>query len=80
MRTLMPSLQIRNFSDDVYQILAFYSEQEHRSQAQQAIIELLKATEVALLHPRRRQVLSDIKQSLQIDKFQPLSVRHNSMA
>ena len=40
----MPSLQIRNLPDDVYQTLAFRAEKAHRSLAQQALIELRKAT------------------------------------
>jgi len=40
----MPSLQIRNLPDDLYQTLSFRAEQAHRSLAQQALIELRRAT------------------------------------
>lgn len=40
----MPSLQIRNLPDDLYQTLSFRAEQAHRSLAQQALIELRKAS------------------------------------
>lgn len=40
----MPSLQIRNLPDDLYQTLAFRAEQAHRSLAQRALIGLRKAT------------------------------------
>jgi DNA-binding transcriptional LysR family regulator len=36
----MPSLQIRNVPDDVYQALAFRAERAQRSLAQQALVEL----------------------------------------
>jgi plasmid stability protein len=36
----MPSLQIRDLPDDVYQALAFCAQQEHRSLALQAVAEL----------------------------------------
>jgi plasmid stability protein len=71
----MPSLQIRNLPDDIYQFLAFRAEQEHRSLAQQAIVELRKATENTMPLPHRRQVLRDIKRSLEKDKTQPLSAQ-----
>jgi plasmid stability protein len=71
----MPSLQIRNLPDDVYQFLAFRAKQEHRSLAQQAIVELRKATEDSMPLQHRKQLLRDIKQSLEKDKTQPLSAR-----
>ena len=40
----MSSLQIRNLPDDLYQTLSFRAERAHRSLAQQALIELLRAT------------------------------------
>ena len=69
----MPSLQIRNLPEDVYQALAFRAERAHRSLAQQALIELRKAT--ASEGPeRRRQLLSEIRASLAVDGTRPLSV------
>lgn len=39
----VPSLQIRNLPDDVYQALAYRAERAHRSLAQQAVVELRDA-------------------------------------
>lgn len=50
----MPSLQIRNLPDELYQTLSFRAEQAHRSLAQQALIELLKATGGANAGQRER--------------------------
>jgi plasmid stability protein len=36
----MPSLQIRDLPDDLYQALSFRARQQHRSLAQQAVVEL----------------------------------------
>ena len=60
----MPSLQIRNLPDDVYQSLAFRAEQEHRSLAQQAIVELRKTTTETVRGQRRKQVLEDLKRAI----------------
>ena len=60
----MPSLQIRNLPDDIYQYLAFRAERAHRSLAQQAIIELRK-TSGEELGMRRRQVLTEIKHCIE---------------
>lgn len=43
----MPSLQIRDMPDDVYQALAFRAERARRSLAQQAIVELREAMGIA---------------------------------
>ena len=43
----MPSLQIRDLPDDVYQSLAFRAEREHRSLAQQAVVELRRIPELS---------------------------------
>ena len=45
----MPSLQIRDLPDDVYQALALRAEREHRSLAQQAIVELRRIPELTRL-------------------------------
>ncbi len=50
----MPSLQIRNLPDDLYQTLSFRAEQAHRSLAQQALIELRNVTGSAIIRPRAR--------------------------
>lgn len=59
----MPSLQIRNLPDDLYQTLTFRAEQAHRSLAQQALIELLKATGSASAGQRER-ILETISQDI----------------
>jgi antitoxin FitA len=58
----MPSLQIRNVPDDVYQGLALRAERAQRSLAQQALVELRGAA--GQLQSRRRSILEAIKRSL----------------
>ena len=59
----MPSLQIRNLPDDLYQTLSFRAEQAHRSLAQQALIELRRATGSAITKPRER-ILEAVSQDI----------------
>ena len=59
----MPSLQIRNLPDDVYQTLTFRAEQAHRSLAQQALIELRSATVGANTRSRAR-ILEAVSQDI----------------
>ena len=59
----MPSLQIRDLPDDVYQALALRAEREHRSLAQQAIVELRRIPEL-MAQGRRRRVIARIAESL----------------
>ena len=59
----MPSLQIRNLPDDLYQTLSFRAEQAHRSLAQQALIELRRATGSAITSQRKR-ILETISQDI----------------
>lgn len=54
----MPSLQIRNLPEDLYQALSFRAEQAHRSLAQQALIDLRKSTEGANSGQRERILAS----------------------
>ena len=70
----MPSLQIRNLPDDVYQLLAFRAERAHRSLAQQAIIEL-RTNSGETPGIRRRKILIEIRESLEKSKRQPLFAR-----
>lgn len=63
----MPTLQIRNLPDDVYQALSFRAERAQRSLAQQALVELRAATAGQTLS-RRRDVLDAIKRSMQCDR------------
>ncbi len=60
---VMPSLQIRNLPDDLYQTLSFRAEQAHRSLAQQALIELRNVTGSAIIRPRAR-ILETISQDI----------------
>lgn len=59
----MPSLQIRDLPDDLYQALAFRARQEHRSLAQQAVAELRRIPALAA-GERRQAVLARIRASL----------------
>lgn len=60
---IMPSLQIRNLPDDIYQAIAFRAERAHRSLAQQAVIELRSV--IGENRPTRRaQILARIRQTL----------------
>ncbi len=59
----MPSLQIRNLPDALYQTLTLRAEQAHRSLAQQALIELLRATGNANSGQRDR-ILETISQDI----------------
>ncbi|AGA31752.1 hypothetical protein TVNIR_0037 [Thioalkalivibrio nitratireducens DSM 14787] len=58
----MPTLQIRNLPDDVYQALAFRAERAQRSLAQQALVELRGKT--AEQSQTRQRVLTEIKRNL----------------
>jgi len=59
----MPSLQIRELPDDLYQALAFRAEQEHRSLAQQAVAELRRIPELTGAE-RRKRVIAHIRATL----------------
>jgi len=69
----MPSLQIRNLPDDLYQTLSFRAEQAHRSLAQQALIELRRATGSAIIGQRER-ILETISQDIADTGARPPSV------
>ncbi len=59
----MPSLQIRDLPDDLYQALSFRAHQEHRSLVQQAVAELRRIP--ALTAGERRQaVIAHIRATL----------------
>jgi plasmid stability protein len=60
----MPSLQIRELPEDVYEALAERARREGRSLAQQAVAELRKMVELAAAD-RRRQVLDELDQSVE---------------
>jgi plasmid stability protein len=59
----MPSLQIRDLPDDVYQALAFRARQEHRSLAQQAVAELRRIPALTV-GERRRAVIARSRATL----------------
>ena len=59
----MPSLQIRDLPEDVYEALAFRAEVEHRSLAQQAIVELRRIPELTA-RERRLEILKELKQRI----------------
>ena len=46
----MPTLQIRNLPEDLYQALCLDARDEHRSLTQQAIVELREAQELRRQH------------------------------
>jgi plasmid stability protein len=56
----MPSLQIRDLPDDVFQALALRAQQEHRSLAQQAVAELRRIPTL-IAGERRRLVIARIR-------------------
>ena len=69
----MRSLQIRDLPDDVYEALAFRAEAEHRSLAQQAIVELRRIPELTGKE-RRNEVLKEIKKRIEtepLNRFSP---------
>jgi plasmid stability protein len=68
----MPSLQIRDLPDDVYEALAFRAEAEHRSLAQQAIVELRRIPELTAKE-RRRQILKDLQKRIELEPPSRLS-------
>lgn len=59
----MPSLQIRDLPEDVYEALSFRAQSEHRSLAQQAIVELRRMPELTA-RDRRLEVLEALKKRL----------------
>jgi antitoxin FitA len=59
----MPSLQIRDLPEDVYEALAFRAESEHRSLAQQAIVELRRVPELTA-RERRLEILKELKKGI----------------
>ncbi|HEX2222819.1 MAG TPA: hypothetical protein VHN15_01290 [Thermoanaerobaculia bacterium] len=60
----MPSLQIRDMPVDVYEALAFRAEVEHRSLAQQAIVELRRIPQL-VGRERRLNTLKVLRQRME---------------
>lgn len=59
----MPSLQIRDLPEDVYEALALRAEAEHRSLAQQAIVELRRIPELTA-RKRRLEILDELEKRI----------------
>ncbi|MDW7709080.1 MAG: hypothetical protein SCH98_01300 [Deferrisomatales bacterium] len=59
----MPSLQIRDLPEDVYEALSLRARSENRSLAQQAVVELRRIPDLQAVE-RRRKLLADIRSRL----------------
>ena len=58
----MPTLQVRDLPDEIYQKLRYLAEKEHRSLAQETIILLKEGLESKLSNKnRRKQLLQNFK-------------------
>ncbi|MEA2604338.1 MAG: antitoxin FitA [Acidobacteriota bacterium] len=68
----MASLQIRDLPDDVYEALAFRAQAEHRSLAQQAIVELRRIPELTA-RERRLEILKKLKKRIETEPSPTLS-------
>ncbi|HEX4498067.1 MAG TPA: hypothetical protein VIE43_20490 [Thermoanaerobaculia bacterium] len=68
----MPSLQIRDLPEDVYEALAFRAQAEHRSLAQQAIVELRRIPELTA-RERRLGLLTKLKNRMEAEPSRRLS-------
>ncbi|MBI5446826.1 MAG: hypothetical protein HY900_37130 [Deltaproteobacteria bacterium] len=69
----MPSLQIRDLPEDVYEALALRARSENRSLAQQAIVELRRIPELQASEHRKR-LLAEIRQRLSAGETRRVSV------
>jgi plasmid stability protein len=67
----MPSLQIRDMPEDVYEALAFRAEAEHRSLAQQAVMELRRIPEL-VAREQRFEILKALKRRIGTERPRPL--------
>lgn len=68
----MASLQIRDLPDDVYEALAFRAQAEHRSLAQQAIVELRRIPELTA-REQRLEILRELKKRIETEPPSRLS-------
>ncbi len=66
----MPSLQIRDMPNDLYQALNARATLEHRSLTQQALIELIQALR-GKPNNRRQQVLARIRAEILLSALPP---------
>ncbi|HEX6901815.1 MAG TPA: Arc family DNA-binding protein [Thermoanaerobaculia bacterium] len=69
----MPSLQIRDMPEEVYEALALRARTEHRSMAQQAIVELRRIPEL-VARERRLEVLRRVKARIEAEPPRKLPV------
>lgn len=69
----MPSLQVRDMPEVIYRKLAEKAKQEHRSLAQQAVVELAYSLNVQLDNrERKRRILAelaDLRQSINVENL-----------
>lgn len=63
----MPTLQVRDLPQELYNQLRFLAEKEHRSLAQETIILLKEGIENRLDHKERRRKLLESFQGLDVD-------------
>ena len=68
----MPSLQIRDVPEDIYEALAFRAQAAHRSLAQQAIVELRKIPELTA-REQRLELLTRLKTRVETEPSRRLS-------
>jgi len=68
----MPSLQIRDLPQDVYEALALRARSENRSLAQQAVAELRRMPELQA-HEQRQRLLDDLRRRLEAGGARSLS-------
>jgi plasmid stability protein len=72
-RMNMPSLQIRDLPEDVYEALSLRAQSENRSLAQQAIVELRRIPELQA-GERRKKLLAQIRNRLSAGETRRVSV------
>lgn len=67
----MPSLQVRDLPENIYEKLAEQAQKEHRSLAQQAVVLLAKGLNVDLNTKEKRKQLIDriVKDSEETSKY-----------
>jgi plasmid stability protein len=63
----MPTLQVRNLPEDVYEQLRYLAGKEHRSLAQETIVLLQEGIETRLGNREHRRKLLEKKNPLSID-------------
>lgn len=66
----MPSLQVRDLPQDVYDALAFRARNQNRSLAQQAVVELRRIPEVQQ-REQRRCILAELRDRVAVEPVRP---------